>query len=476
MGKEITRSHFHKRDFSAFEARLREETRLLREWFERGVFSGMHDIGGFEVECWLTDPEGFPAPINERFLEIVDSPLVVPELARFNVEINTPPQRLEGGALHQMHANFDRLWQRCEEVAAKLGARMVMTGILPTVGEHALSLDNISDRTRYRALNEQVLRMRKGSPIELDIPGRQPLHTYHTDVMLESATTSFQIHLQVAPGQDARFYNAAVILSAPMVAVCANSPYLFGHELWDETRIPLFEQAVSICPPGAEACPAVRVGFGKHYLRQSLAELFLENLEEHPVLMPELSDEAPANLFHLRLHNGTIWRWNRPLIGFDDDSTPHLRIEHRVVPAGPSVIDTIANAALFYGLVQSLATDAQAPESRLPFDRAHANFYAAARDGLRARLVWLDGRESTARDLVLQELLPVACRGLESLGIAVEDIGLYLGVIEARVRRGRNGAEWQRRYVEKYGTDMRALVKAYAEHQRSGAPVHEWEI
>ena len=476
MGKEITRSHFQKRDFSAFEARLREETQLLQEWFERGVFSGLHGIGGFEVECWLTDSEGFPAPINDRLLEKLDSPLVVPELARFNVEINTPPQRLDGAALRHMHANFDRLWRHCEEVAATLDTRMVMTGILPTVGERALSLDNISDRTRYRALNEQILRLRKGAPIELDIPGNQPLHTYHTDVMLESATTSFQIHLQVAPGQDMRFYNAAVILSAPMVAVCANSPYLFGHELWDETRIPLFEQAVSICPPGAEICPAGRVGFGRHYLRQSLAELFLENLKDHPVLMPELSEEPPANLFHLRLHNGTIWRWNRPLIGFDDDSTPHLRIEHRVVPAGPSVTDTIANAALFYGLVQSLATDTLSPESRLPFDRAHANFYAAARDGLRARLVWLDGRESTARDLLQRELLPVARRGLESLGIDVEDIDLYLGVIEARVRSGCNGAEWQRRYVEKCGTDMRALVKAYTERQRSGAPVHEWEV
>jgi len=476
MGKEITRSHFHKRDFTAFEAGLREETQLLREWFERGVFSGLHGIGGFEVECWLINPDGFPAPINDRFLERLDSPLVVPELARFNVEINTPPQRLEGGALRRMHANFEGLWRRCDEVAATLDARMIMTGILPTLGEKALSLDNISDRTRYRALNEQILRLRKGAPIELDIPGRQPLHTYHTDVMLESATTSFQIHLQVAQGRDARFYNAAVILSAPMVAVSANSPYLFGHELWDETRIPLFEQAVSVCPPEAGVCPPGRVSFGRHYLRQSLVELFLENLQDHPVLMPEQSEEPPANLFHLRLHNGTIWRWNRPLIGLDDDGTPHLRIEHRVAPAGPSVIDTIANAALFYGLVQVLATDPQPPESRLAFDRARANFYAAAQDGLRARLVWLDGREVAVRDLLQRELLPVARRGLESLGIDAVDIDLYLGVIEARIRSGRNGAEWQRAYVERHGADMRALTLAYAARQRSGAPVHEWEL
>lgn len=475
MGKEITRDHFHKRDFSAFDARLREETTLLQTWFESGAFSMQHGVGGFEVECWLVNPEGMPAPINDQFLERLESPLVVPELARFNVEINTPPQRLENDALRRMHANLDRLWRRCNEVAHSLDARLIMTGILPTVGEQTLSLDNISDRTRYRVLNEQVLRLRKGAPIELNIPGPQPLHTYHSDVMLEAGATSFQIHLQVMPGEDARFYNAAVILSAPMVAACANSPYLFGHDLWDETRIPLFEQAVSTCPPDASSCPPGRVTFGKQYLRNSLMECFTENLNDHPILMPELGGESPARLHHLRLHNGTIWRWNRPLIGFDDNGTPHLRIEHRVVPAGPSVIDTMANAALFFGLVQSLATDPQPPESLLVFESARANFYAAARDGLRARMKWLEGREGLVRDLLQRELLPKARSGLESLGIAPQDAELYLGIIEARLETGRNGAAWQRRYVEKNGTDMRALVAAYAARQRSGAPVHEWD-
>lgn len=202
----------------------------------------------------------------------------------------------------------------------------------------------------------------------------------------------------------------------------------------------------------------------------------MENLNDHPVLMPELNEEPPGKLHHLRLHNGTIWRWNRPLIGFDDNGTPHLRIEHRVVPAGPSVIDTMANAALYFGLVQSLATDPRPPESRLAFKSARANFYAAARDGLRARVTWLQGREVLVRDLLQRELLPRARNGLESLGIATQDTDLYLGIIEARIKTGRNGAEWQRRYVEHNGADMRSLVAAYAENQRRDAPVHEWEI
>ncbi|MDH3371218.1 MAG: glutamate--cysteine ligase, partial [Gammaproteobacteria bacterium] len=184
MGKEITRSHFNKRDFSAFESRLREETALLQEWFERDRFSPTHGVGGFEVECWLIDAEGYPAPINNQFLDKLQSPLVVPELAKFNVEINTPPQRLQGRALHRMQENLDNLWNLGNKVAATLYTRLIMTGILPTVGEQMLSLANISDRTRFRALNEQVLRCRQGAPLELNIPGPQPLHTYHTDVML----------------------------------------------------------------------------------------------------------------------------------------------------------------------------------------------------------------------------------------------------------------------------------------------------
>ena len=476
MGKEITRNHFNKRDFSTFDTRLREETALAQEWFEHDGFSPVHNVGGFEVECWLIDAEGYPAPVNDRFLDRLQSPLVVPELAKFNVEINTPPQRLQSSALRRMQENLDNLWKHCSEVAATLDTRLIMTGILPTVGEQMLSLANISDRTRYRVLNEQVLRCRQGAPIELDIPGPQPLHTYHTDVMLESAATSFQIHLQVAPGQDARFYNAAIILSAPMVAACANSPYLFGHDLWDETRIPLFEQSVSLCPPGGEHCPPSRVSFGRKYVQQSMMECFLENLNDHPVLMPELSDDPPHRLSHLRLHNGTIWRWNRPLIGFDDNGRPHLRIEHRVAAAGPSVLDTLANAALYFGLVQSLATEAQPPESRLSFELARSNFYTAARNGLRSRIAWLEGRKWGMRELLLRELLPSAHRGLDAMGIDRNDADHYLGIIEARIESGRNGAGWQRAYVEKHGADMRALTAAYTAHQQRGLPVHEWDV
>jgi len=230
----------------------------------------------------------------------------------------------------------------------------VTIGILPTVRNHELSLPNMSPLRRYRALNEQVLRLRNGRPLRLDIQGRESIEAVHNNLMFEAAATSLQIHLQVAPAHAVRYYNAAKVLSGPMVAACANSPYLCGRDLWDETRIPLFEQAVALTGNGTGGTWE-RVTFGKHYVKDSLMECFKCNLEHYDVLLPRIVDEPPERLTHLRLHNGTIWRWNRPLIGWNDQGAPHLRIEHRVVSAPTSVVDAIANVALFFGLAHFYA-------------------------------------------------------------------------------------------------------------------------
>ncbi len=474
MGEEIATSHFSKENFLEYKARLTRETDLLESWFVQRRFRDGKPIGGFEVEAWLVDHRGVPAPVNEVFLNRLNNPLVVPELSLFNVEINTPAAGLQGDALSNMHADLSRTWEHCNKVAQTLDAELLMIGILPTARDRDMTVAHMSSKERYRALNEQILRLRRGKPIMLDIQGRDHLHTTHRDVMLEAATTSFQIHLQLSQERSVRFYNAAMILAAPMVAVAANSPYLFGQDLWDETRIPLFEQSVAVSPTTASR--KNRVTFGTGYARESLLECFQENLESYAVLLPTLKDDPPSMLCHLRLHNGTIWRWNRPLVGFDEDGTPHLRMEHRVVAAGPSLIDTIANAAFFFGQVNSLATSPTAPESILSFKQARANFYAAAKDGLRASIRWLDGKQVPIRRLLLEELVPVAHRGLAALALSETDIGRYLGVIEARLNSGQNGAAWQRAYVEKHGKDMKKLTRAYREHQRSGAPVHEWTI
>ena len=477
MGQEISSRHFSDADFSAYQERLRAETARLAEWFREGRFSTHDRVGGFELEAWLIDGNSQPASINERFLARLGDPLVVPELARFNVELNTQPQRLTGQALSLMQRHLQDTWNNCERVAAELDVRMLMIGILPTLDEARLTARNMSNLERYRALNEQVLRQRDGKPLALDIVGREHLKLTHRDVMLESAATSFQIHLKVAQTTALRYYNLAHILSAPMVAVAANSPFLFGRDLWDETRIPLFEQSVEVGGfDGAAHGPMRRVSFGTGYLHESLMECFQENLEHYPPLLPERFDEGDETLPHVRLHNGTIWRWNRPLLGFDDDGTPHLRIEHRVVPGGPSIPDLIANAAFFFGLVQSLGNSEMAAELQLSFADARDNFYSAARDGFEAQVRWLDGRRGKMQVLLAEHLLAQARQGLHALAIDPADIAYYLGIIEERVRKGCNGAVWQRAYVAEHGANMAGLVEAYRERQNSGRPVHEWQV
>lgn len=477
MGQEIERTRFSPADFAAFDARLRAETALLHDWFRDAAFSSRDRVGGFELEAWLIDAAGRPAPVNAPFLARLDDPLVVPELARFNVEVNSRPEPLCGQALSRMLAGLEATCARCQRVAAEFDASLLAIGILPTLREDDLTSGSMSDLKRYRALNEQVLRQREGRPLALEIHGREHLKTEHRDVMLEAATTSFQIHLKVAPDQAADYYNLAQILSAPMVAVSANSPYLFGHDLWDETRIPVFEQSVAVGGFAAVAHgPLRRVGFGSGYARASLFECFEENLAHFPILLPMVGDSAPERLEHLRLHNGTIWRWNRSLIGFDDDGTPHLRIEHRVVPAGPTLVDAIANAAFFFGLMQALGSGGVAPSLLLPFPVARDNFHAAARDGLDAHIHWLRDRHGRLQTLILRDLLPLAQRGLEQLDIDRADAERFLGVIRGRVENACTGAAWQRAFVARHGRDWTALTLAYRERQASGVPVHEWGL
>ena len=472
MGQEIASSRFTSQDFAEFKARLEAETRLLEQWFRDGLFSDAHPVGGFELECCLLDNQGSPAPINQRFLENFDNPLVVPELATFNLEINSTARTLEGQVFSRMARELERLWADCNRTAVALDSRMAMIGILPTLGVEHLTLANMSPLNRYRALNEQVFKLRRGKPVELDIDGRVPLHMQHDDVMLESATTSFQIHLQVNARQAAHVYNLSKMVSGPMVAITANSPFLFGHELWDETRIPLFEQSISV---GASDLTK-RVSFGIRYVYESVFENFDANLQRYPILLPKLMEEPVERLAHLCLHNGTIWRWNRPLIGFDPLGRPHLRIEHRVVPAGPSVIDSIANAALYFGLMQGLEADYAMLAGQIDFQQARRNFYTAARHGLAAELQWTESRKLDAVTLFNEILLPRAVSGLQRLGVDDAEIEQWLGVIHNRLAAQQTGAEWQRKWVHRYGNDRQGLVQAYLERQESGNPVHEWGL
>lgn len=474
MGQEILTEHFKGNDFHIFKEKLCAETALLEKWFSKGMFEKGHKVGGFEIEAWLVGKDGSPAPINEEYLKSINSSLVVSELAAFNIELNTVPRILKGDVLKKMENELKDTWEHCSEIARNFYTNLVMVGILPTVHHSELIPKNMSNRARYHALNEQILRQRRERTLHLDINGRERLCTSHTDVMLESATTSFQIHMQVDLSCAARFYNAAHILSAPMVAVSANSPYLFGKDLWCETRIPLFEQSINNRKETSKSLH--RVSFGKSYIKNSLIECFSENRDCYPALLPINFDEEESELMHLRLHNGTIWRWNRPLVGFNASGEVHLRIEHRTVAAGPSIVDSIANAALFFGMMNSLGMAKNPPEDKLPFNQAKANFYNAAKYGLDAGITWLNGEKTDVKTLLLKKLIPAAVEGLGELGIEKEDIDFYMNIISERLRTGINGAAWQRAYVEKHNSNMYSLYFNYLQRQKSGKPVHEWSL
>lgn len=475
MGQEIGRDRFGDADFARFHAALARETAELERWFREGRLRDEGWTGGFELEAWLVDAAGRPAPRNDALIAHLGDPLVVPELARFNIELNGPARPLAPAALDALEADLAGRWRRVAEAARTLGMGAVAVGILPTLRQEDLTLAAMSPLNRYRALNEQIFTLRQGRPVRVDIAGREHLVLEHRDVMLESATTSFQIHLQVPASRAVRYYNASLIASAATVAVSANSPYLFGRDLWDETRIPLFEQSIEVGGyEGAAFGPLRRVSFGTGYARESLMEVFRENLEHFPVLLPVEPEGEPATLPHLRLHNGTIWRWNRPLVGFDADG-PHLRIEHRVVPAGPTVADAVANAAFYFGLAHHLATRSPAPEAELPFDRARDNFYRAARDGLATHVHWPGHRVAHPLATLMPELADAAGEALLDLGLGVAEIERCIGIVRERARTGQTGAAWQRAWTAAHGRDMAGLLEAYMCRQAAGEPVHAWD-
>ena len=476
MGEEIQYSRFNKTDYARFTKSLAEETSLLKEWFDNHAFSKKPLCAGYELEAWLIDELGLPFAGNEHLLKSAHNELLSPELATFNIELNVKPQRLKSSLLSDFESSQLKLWNQCQTISSHNHCSMIGIGILPTLADDHLILENLSSLDRYRALNEQVLAQRKGEAIKLDIVGRQRLESTHHDVMLEAATTSLQIHIQIPQDKAVRYYNAAQAISAAMVAISANSPFLFGKDLWSETRIPVFEQAVAAGGfNGAAHGPIQRVSFGSGYAKDSLFECFLENQQHYPILLPVEYKQPTSDLRHLRLHNGTIWRWNRPLISFDEDGTPHIRIEHRVTAAAPSCIDNIANIAFYYGLLHYYAEIAPPVEQSLDFSQIRDNFYQAAKNGLETHIRWTDQQQCSLQKLILDQLLVEAETGLQQLFVDEDDIKKYLGVIEHRVKSRQTGSAWQRAFCSKNHFNMQQMTLTYLDNQRTNQPVHTWD-
>jgi gamma-glutamyl:cysteine ligase YbdK (ATP-grasp superfamily) len=464
------------RCLDAFAAMLRES------WFESAP-----PRMGVEIELNLIDTEMRPAMRNAAVLDAIADPSWSTELAQFNIEINLPPNSLGGKSFSALEQKVRDNLNHADACARQAGARLVMIGILPTVCQSDVGEEALSSNPRYRLLNEQILAAR-GEDLMLDIEGVERLRAHSDCITPESACTSVQFHLQVRPEDFGAYWNASQAICGVQVALAANSPFLFGRELWRETRIPLFEQATDTRPRELrEQGVRPRVWFGERWI-STVFDLFDENIRYFSALLPvsEAHDplellrrgEAP-DLAELTLHNGTIYRWNRPVYDIDR-GRPHLRVENRVLPAGPTVADTMANAAFYYGLVRTLADDERPVWNRMPFATAATNLRAGARYGLDASVVWPGLGELPVTELVLGHLLPQAATGLDRWGVDAVVRDRLLGIIEQRCLTGRNGAAWQAATVHAAGTDrphaIRRMIARYIENMHTNAPVHTWPI
>lgn len=479
MGEDIQGSSFSAGDFDEFRIRLRDETNYLMQLFEDMSFDSCRDLQiGIELETWLADSSFLPAPENKKFLSKMASPLLVPELSKFNAELNMPPFNAQPGSLNKFLSDLGYHWRQIQAVSHDLGLHTVMIGSMPTLKDVMLTPRNMSDSDRFRALNDQVFALRSGRPLKLNILGTDYYHATRGDIMLEAAATSLQIHLRPPPESLVRYFNASSIASMPLVAVAANTPYLFGKKLWEESRIPIFEQSAFL-PSFRRKDGEIqgRVTLGTGYVSGSLRELFWENVNRYPILLPVLFDSELKKFKHVRFHNGSIWRWNRPVLDVDDQDLAHIRIEQRVPAAGPTVIDIVANLAFYIGLTHQWAIEINALESMLPFETLRRNFYLAAQFGFAAEVEWIGGKKIRLQSLIVEDLLPRARTGLLDIGFEDNEVEQYLtDVLLQRVKSGKTGAVWQRNYIAKHGPDFQAMTAEYFGNQERGEPVHTWHV
>ncbi len=487
MGEDVDAQEFSRAD----RTRYREKVHRCLDVFERmlseDLFHTKDPMTGLEVELNLVDDRGDPALKNAEVLEAIADPAFQTELGQFNIEINVPPAWLRAGGLGTFEASLRRSLNDAESRSAEVGAHQVMIGVLPTLAPAHFAPQMMSANPRYRLLSEQILRAR-GEDIRIDITGPERLITTADSILPEAACTSTQFHVQTSPEQFAAYWNASQAISSVQLSVGANSPYCLGKELWRETRIPLFEQAADTRSEELKSQGVrPRVWFGERWIN-SVFDLFEENVRYFPALLPITTDEDPVamleagetpQLGELRLHNGTIYRWNRPVYDIND-GTPHLRVENRVLPAGPTVADLIANAAFYFGLVRHLAESDRPLWSQMSFQAAEENFETAAEDGIDATLYWPGLGEVKATELVLRRLLPMAHAGLESWGVPSAESDRLLGIIEQRCLTGVNGASWfVERMHRRAGDDrydaLRATLLEYRERMHSNEPVHTWD-
>jgi CBS domain-containing protein/gamma-glutamylcysteine synthetase len=459
------------------------KTMLDEDWFETDILR----IGA-EQELCMVDPHGKVFPKSMEVLEALGEGNYTTEFARFNLEINMDPLEFTGNSLSQMEHNLHNEVENVRKIVHEMGGDILLTGILPTIRKMDLDIKNLTPLQRYEALCEAINKLR-GKEYELRIQGMDELLMKFDSPLLEACNTGFQVHLQVKPSEFVSRYNIAQAVTAPVLACAVNSPVLFGKRLWAETRVALFHQSVDTRQVGEhlrDSSP--RVTFGNHWLENSILDIYKEDISRYRVMLSaeveeeveQLMKEGKApELMALRVHNSSVYRWNRPCYGVGNGK-PHLRIENRVFPSGPTVVDEVANAAFWLGLLNGFEDEYPDITKEMDFDNARMNFFAASKLGLDTKFVWTKDRKMTAVDLIKDELLPIAKHGLQKANIDSSDIDTYLGVIEERVNTAQTGSYW---VVKSYGNlikkgnreqTLSAITNAMIRNQKKGEPVHKW--
>ena len=492
MGDEVAGTAYTREDRQRYREKVRQDLDVFEQMLAQDVFDYERPLIGMEIELNLVDTSYQPRMTNAEVLARIADPGYQTEIGQYNIELNVDPRPFPGDAAIELENDLRRSLNRAEALANETGAHTVAIGILPTVMPEHLHAEWMSDKLRYVALNEAMVNAR-GEDMFIDIEGPtgERLAMYADSIVPESACTSVQLHLQVAPQEFAAYWNGAQALSGLQLAVGANSPYFCGRRLWHETRIELFNQATDTRPIElANQGVRPRVFFGERWIT-SVFDLFEENVRYFPALLPEITDEDPVatleagqapRLSELRLHNGTVYRWNRPIYDLAD-GRPHLRVENRVLPAGPTIIDTMANSAFYYGVLRRLAEEDRPIWTQMSFADAEYNFRTCAQRGIGAKVYWPGFGEVPADELVLRHLLPMADEGLRRWGVSAAVRDRYLGVIEGRCTSGVNGSTWQIAAVERLeerGADRPAALRAMLEHyvhaMHTNDPVHTWPL
>ncbi len=478
------------KDLRRFETRLVEDADALERMLNENMFETGIRRMGMEQELFVIDEHGRPAPRALEILETLggDESTYQTELALFNVELALPPLELTGDCFTKAEHELRRNIGTVRTAAQRHGVDVLAIGILPTLGWEHLTLDYMTPSPRYAALNRKVKEMR-GGEFRIHIRGTDILHATHDNVLLEAFNTSFQLHMQVAPDEFALMYNAMQLATGPVLAAAGNSPLLLGARLWEETRIALFRQSVDTRTDHEQTRGnRPRVFFGDEWVRGSILELIRDDIARYRAVLPVESEEpSPKELLDrgevpklgtLALHNGTIYRWNRPCYGVAG-GVPHLRIENRPLPGGPTALDGVANAAYLFGLTLGIAEEYGNVSDRMPFHDCQGNFYNAGSNGLRASLHWIDGRSRPADELVLLTL-PLAAKGLKGAGVDERDINRFLDLISERASSGQTGSRWMLEGFNRAQHQMpkdealQGLVHDYLKLQRGGQPVHTW--